>query len=131
MPFLTIVGLGVGFVAIRPRPNMPGMRRVRWGPGRIAAAVGFVLSSGGLFQEFVVRRFDLSPYGFNPEPFPSLWENNALCVGTAIAAAWGLLVLAGRWKPTQGWRETLGLGLGSLWLANLLWATVLKHLAQF
>ncbi|WP_406694970.1 hypothetical protein V5E97_28400 [Singulisphaera sp. Ch08] len=131
LPFLTIAGLGVGFVAIRPRTKTPGARRLRRGPGQVAAAVYLVLSAAGLIEEFVVRRFDLHTYGFDLDPLPSIWENNTLCVGTAIAAAWGLLLLAGRWKPARGWREMLGLGLGGILLANLLWATVLKHLAQF
>lgn len=131
LPFLAVAGLGVGFVALRPWPEKAGVRRVRWGPGRVAAAVCFVLTGAGLIQEFVVRSFNLGPYGFDPDPLSSIWENNALCVGTAVAAAWTQLVFAGRWKPRRGWREMLGLGLGGLLLANLLWATVLERLAQF
>ncbi|WP_435019072.1 hypothetical protein TA3x_001068 [Tundrisphaera sp. TA3] len=37
-------------------------------------------------------------------------------VGTAIAAAWFILALSGRWKAEPGWIDRLGRVVGALWL---------------
>jgi hypothetical protein len=90
-----------------------------------------VISATDLIPEFVGRRFDLMRYGKIHDPLGNVWECNAFNVGIAILAAWALLGLAGRWKPGRGWREWLGLGLGTIWLMHLCWTIVLEHLAQF
>lgn len=132
LPFLAVAGPGIGAVAIRrPRRMTVGARPLRWGPGRTAAAISLVFLGAGLAQEFVFRHFDLHTYGFDHVRLTALWENVAHTTGTAIVAAWILLALLGRWKPQREWRETLGLALGALLLANWLWAAVLRPLAQF
>jgi hypothetical protein len=54
------------------------------------------------------------------------WQEHAPMVGMAIAAAWMTLLLAGRFRLAFGWREWLGLALGAVWLANLLWASAFQ-----
>jgi hypothetical protein len=44
--------------------------------------------------------------------------------GAAVAVAWALQALAGRWRPSRDWDDRLGRLLGALWIgAGLMWAT--------
>ena len=40
-----------------------------------------------------------------------------LAVGPAVAAAWMVQALAGRWRPERSWVDRLGRVLGAYWIA--------------
>lgn len=129
LPPLTVASVGIGLVAIRRPRRLQG--RARWGLGRAAAAVAAVFCSASISEQFVLRRFNLIWYADYHDTLFHSWQQSAQQVGIAIAASWALLIVAGRWRGRQGWRDRLGLGLGVAWLVNLFWVTVLEPLAQF
>jgi hypothetical protein len=44
--------------------------------------------------------------------------------GLAVAIAWSMQLLAGKWNASPDWPDRLGRFLGLLWIvAGLLWAT--------
>jgi hypothetical protein len=129
LPAMAVAGVGLGVVAVR-RPGRR-VRRVRWGPGRVAAAVGLAICSASIAIEYVLRRFDLMKYGWYHDTMDGSWTTNARSVATATLAAWLMMAVAGRWRIGPGWREWLGLSLGFARLAALLWIVILEPLCQF
>ena len=129
LPFLTILSPGVGLITMRR--SCRRRCRARWGAGRVAAAFAAVFCSVSIVEQFVLRRCGLMWYAEYRDTLLHSWQVNGQQVGIAIASAWLFLLVAGRWRARPGWREWLGLALGSAWLVNLFWATVLEPLAQF
>jgi hypothetical protein len=128
LPAFFVASVGLGLIAVRR--GCATHPRARPGPGRVAAGLGVVLPAIAIVEEFVLRRFNLMLYASSHDPLAVAWQQHAPAVGIAIAAAWMILFLGGRWKYRGGWREWLGGALGGAWLANLLWVTVLAHLGS-
>jgi len=128
LPPFFLLSTGLGSIALR-RPR-PGSSRSRWGPGRVAAALGVLLPSASIAEEYVLRRFNFMSHGDYHDTLFGAWQGFAPSVGIAIAAAWTILFLLGRWKLTRAWREWLGLFLGAIWIVNLLWVTLLQSLGN-
>jgi hypothetical protein len=128
LPAFFVASVGLGLIALRR--GKPARLRARCGPGRVAAGLGVVLPAISIVEEFVLRRFNMMTYASSHDPLAVAWQRHAPAVGIAIAAAWMILLLGGRWKLRGGWREWLGLALGAAWLANFFWMTVLDQLWQ-
>ncbi len=130
LPALIVLSLLLGVVIVR-RADRPERRR-RWGPGRVAAAVGLLWSIPLLINDFFLRSnwFHLGGRGDYHDATIATWQSIAQVVGLAIAAAWLTLFVSGRWRLRGGWREWLGRALGIAWLVMLAWLLVLQPLAQ-
>jgi len=128
LPALAVASVGLGIVAIR-RPDR-GTRHARWGPGRVAAAIGLITSSASILIEFILRRFDLMKYGIYHDTMIASWATNARTTAVAILGAWLLIAASALWRTSKGWRERLGLAIGALWLTALAWQIVLAPLSQ-
>jgi hypothetical protein len=128
MPFLAVVSPGIGLVATRRRKGR--FSRSRIGPGQVAGAVALFGSVVGLASEYLMRRSYLTGYPDLHYDLEGAWWLILNWVGTAILAAWILLLFSGHWKQGRGWREWLGRGLGLAWLAALLWQNFLEPLSQ-
>jgi hypothetical protein len=128
LPPFFLLSAGLGLIALR-RPRPAGLHR-RWGPGRVAAALGVLLPSISIAEEYVLRRFNFMSRGDYHDTLFGAWQRFAPSVGIAIAAAWTILALLGRWKLWRAWREWLGLLLGVIWIVNLLWVALLQPLGN-
>ncbi len=69
-------------------------------------------------------------YGEYHDTMFGSWGRDGAKIGMAIAAAWLILFVGGRWRMRWNWREWLGLALGTAWIINFLWVTVLEPVAQ-
>ncbi len=127
LPPFFLLSTGLGLIALRPRPGRP---RSHWGLGRVAAALGVLLPSVSIAEEYILRRFNFMSRGDYHDTLFGAWQGFAPSVGIAIAAAWTILFLLGRWKLTGAWREWLGLSLGGIWIVNLLWVAWLQPLGN-
>jgi hypothetical protein len=128
VPILMVASVCVGLIAVR-RPARKGVR-ARWGPGRVAAGVSTLLASIVILEEYLLRRFDLMTRGDYHDTIFGSFRRDGAKVGMAIAAAWLVIYFGGRWKLGRGWREWLGVLLGTAWLADLVWELVLSPIAQ-
>jgi hypothetical protein len=126
-PLLTLTSIGLGLIAVR----RPGTRRARWSPGRIAASIAVLMPALLVAEELLLRRLSLMSYGEYHDTMYGSWGRDGAKVGMAIAAAWLLMLFGGRWRASRGWRELIGLALGTAWVIELLWTTVLESVAQF
>jgi hypothetical protein len=113
---LTIALLVVRFLGPRPR-----WKRLAGLPGCAAcytAALGLAITAltgemDALLGAFVTGR--------NPTPFHFLMMRSGTFAGTAVAAAWLVLALVGRWRRNRDWDwvEASGIVLGFAWLLLL------------
>ncbi len=99
----------------RPHPSRGRLARR---PGHAACCVAVVALVVGTIHEIV----DLAcrdPAGM-PFSFHQLWITVSVRVGPAVAGAWLLLALSGRWRSDPGWIDRLGRLLGCCWIGWLL-----------
>ncbi len=120
----------------RPRPDL---RRLVRQPGFVASGavtlvcairlVGFltlvVRTLGNRFYMLSLSVFDAFTVTV-PYPGPvnvatihnsAYFAASAFGISTAVAAAWLLLAVSGRWRSEPGWLDRLGRGLGAYWIA--------------
>jgi hypothetical protein len=99
----------------------PRRGRLARRPGHAACCVAAVaLVVGAVHEASRVAFADLTGVPFS---FHQLWITASARVGPAIAGAWLLLALSGRWKSDPGWMDRLGRLLGCCWIGWLLfWA---------
>ncbi len=83
-----------------------------------------------VFEELLLRRLSLMSYGEYHDTMYGSWGRDGAKVGMAVAAAWLVVLFGGRWRASRGWRDLLGLALGTAWIIELLWATILEPIAQ-
>jgi len=110
----------------QPRPRL---RRLARQPGFVASvAATSILATGGLmiFLVLVVRllpswRFDYWRAFYWPLFFRCAFDLRLPnLMGAAVAGAWLMLFLNGRWHPEKSWLDRLGQILGCCWIALFL-----------
>jgi hypothetical protein len=103
---------------LRPRP---GLRRLVRQPGFAACcAIAAVLAFGFVEGLILVFFRDVQKGWGNVWPFQQLWSIGiAFCGIFAVAGAWLLLALTGRWRAEKSWVDRLGRVLGTVWVAWL------------
>lgn len=136
------MALTVALVAVRLRAPRPPLRRLARQPGPAACLAALGAIAARLAQEvlcwgigYLTRPQSLvqlpsPPFvrydnpGFHPPAW--LWLRNALLevfpifvspsVAVAVAAAWGVLLAGGLWRPATGWIDRSGRWLGRYWI---------------
>lgn len=114
-------------LALRLRRPRPRFRRLSRQPGFAAGLAGTsivalgILAVGLLALVRVARRGMAVRAGMRLRPpDPSWWLGVVLhfgaVVGPAVIGAWLLLTLSGRRRPSGGWLDLLGRGLGVAWI---------------
>jgi hypothetical protein len=97
----------------RPRPplkrlaDLPGMAAV-------TSALGVLILS---YFFMMIHLLTGSHPGFVTDPAR---PSNTTHPGFAVAGAWSMLFLGGRWQPDRSWVDRLGIGVGLAWLSLLL-----------
>ncbi len=114
----------IGVFVIRLLPPRPRLRRLVFQPGFIACALflaaaclayAIALATLGVRGALISRT---SPQWVGYHGIATL-----LCVqqgGWAVAVAWLMLALLGRWIPEPSWVDRLGRALGIFWIAAAL-----------
>lgn len=105
----------VAIFLMRLRHPRPPLRRLVLQPGM--AACGAVTLWLGFKMLVPVLILGVSQQG----PVLRAYLGDGVAVvswaAPAVAGAWLLLVLSGRWRPDRGWLDRLGRALGASWLA--------------
>lgn len=114
-------------LALRLRSPRPSIRKLCRQPGFAASlAASAILSLGVLATALLaliraVRRY---PPGSPPLPDPTWWVGVVLqigpFVGPAVIAAWIVLAVTGRRRPSRNWLDVLGRVLGAGWVVLFL-----------
>ncbi len=99
----------------RPHPRRGRLARR---PGHSACCIAAVALVVGTVHE--LTRFAFRDLTGRPLSFHQSWVTVSARVGPAVAGAWLLLVLSGRWKSDPGWIDRLGRLLGCCWIGWLL-----------
>jgi hypothetical protein len=114
-----------GIVVIRILPPRPRLRRLAAQPGFIACAMflAAALFAYAILAFTIVTRGRLRvPLGTSLTPALINYHGIATLLsvqqgGWAVAVAWLMLALAGRWAAEPSWIDRLGRALGVFWLA--------------
>lgn len=103
----------------RPHPRRGRLARR---PGHAACCVAALALAVGAVHE--LTRFAFRALTERPSSFHESWVTVSARVGPAIAGAWLLLALSGRWRSDPGWSDRLGRLLGCCWIGWLLFWTI-------
>jgi hypothetical protein len=110
----------VALLILQYRRPHPSRGRLARRPGHVACCVGAVALGVGILDELTRLAF-ANPTGV-PFSYYQLWITVSRRVGLAVAGAWLLLALSGRWRADCGWIDRLGRFLGCCWIGwFLLW----------
>lgn len=117
-PFASAITIALLFLRLR-RPRPTPLRLARQ-PGFIACLVAsLVLFVGGSMTFSGVSRNASAPWrGLRVSDFfPYLLQPFGRAeVGFAVAAAWLVLILGGRWRPETSWIDRWGCAMGAYWI---------------
>ncbi len=107
-PLIATMTLAV--LALRFRHPQPGLIRLTRQPGTVAglaSATGLGISAIGIIILLMKQnQSDQDPF-FMP----------SFVMGTAVAVAWIILAIGGRWRPERSWIDRAGFALGLLWIS--------------
>ena len=106
----------VAVFLMRLRLPRPRLRRLVLQPG--AAACG----AATIWLAFKLALLGLLTVGIHERPwvissYTHDWESPLSWGAAAVAGAWLVLVLSGRWRPDRSWLDRLGRAIGVSWLA--------------
>jgi len=108
----------IALLILQYRRPHPSRGRLVRRPGHSACCVAAVaLVVGGVHE---LTRFAFGDPTGVPFSFHQLWITVSVRVGPAVAGAWLLLALSGRWQSDPGWIDRLGRVLGCCWIGWLL-----------
>jgi hypothetical protein len=110
----------LALIPIRLRRPRPPYRRLVRQPGFAAcSAIAALLVLGSLECMTLLLFRDVSK-AWGTWPFQQLWHIAAVGRGPfAVAGAWLLLAISGRWRPEASWVDRLGCALGLVWVVWL------------
>jgi hypothetical protein len=108
----------LGFLVLRMRRPRPRLGRLWRQPGFVATCAASTVILIILLEKFIWHRNNIMHYlegdrlaylfqpalGSSPQP------------GPAVAAAWTILILSGRWRPEASWVDRCGRLIGGLWV---------------
>jgi hypothetical protein len=126
MDYLTLTW-GLTLPILRLRPPRPGRRRLLREPGLIACGAAAFAAAFGIAMRLPTLLLPMA--GFRTDP--RQWVVSLLStgsIGLAVAAAWSLQFLSGRWRPVPNWIDRSGRALGLFWIVAALiypWAMIL------
>lgn len=108
----------VALIPIRLQRPRPGLRRLARQPGFAACCALAAVLALGFLQGLVLVLFrDVQKAWGGTWPFQQLWEIGVAFRGPfAVAGAWLVLLLSGRWRAEPSWVDRLGRFLGMVWL---------------
>ena len=108
----------IAAVGIRLRRPRPSLRRLGRQPG-LVACLAVILEA--LIHFFLTRYWVLFSGKARPGEVSTLLMNLSPphLVAPAVAVAWVVLAVSGRWRPDPGWIDRLGRSVGFAWLALL------------
>ncbi len=110
----------IALLIIQYRGVHPHRSRLARRPGHVACGVAAVALVAGITQE--LTRFTFQDPIIKAFSFHQSWITMSARVGPAVAGAWFVLALSGRWRADGGWIDRLGRLLGCCWIGwQLLW----------
>lgn len=126
----TIAGLVVWtptVLAMQFRRPRPALRRLTRRPGFAACLAGTSVVVLGALATVLLALIHTARQGTAlrvgrtiPTPDPTWWVGVVLYfagfIGPAVIAAWLLLALTGRRRPSSDWADLLGRGIGTAWI---------------
>ncbi len=127
LPYLLLAPLNfywtLAFVAIRLRSPRPSPRRLGRQPGFIA---GLAVILATLIHAVLGANLVFSARGVQWDRVDHLLLNlsPAQTIAPAVAVAWMVLAVSGRWRPNAGWIDRLGRFIGLTWLGILIYIEV-------
>jgi hypothetical protein len=110
--------LTLGLLVVRIRKERPSLSRLARQPGAVACAA----ASLAMVVEMIPKmELIATQYFVDKRPFEQLGEITCFNIDVwlesfAVALAWLLLSLGGRWRREPGWIDGLGIALGAWWL---------------
>jgi hypothetical protein len=108
-----LLGWSVALLACQAwRRGRLGRRVARW-PGTAACVAVFVVASLNLMYAWTVGLARTS----YARVFVSMSLARPHTMAGAVAVAWSVLLLSGRWRPARAWPDRLGRAIGWSWLA--------------
>ncbi len=108
----------VALLPLQYRGPHPRRGRLARRPGHVACFVASIALVVGTLHQLV--RFAFRALTLTPFSFYQLWITVSGNVASAIAGAWLILALSGRWRSDPGWIDRLGRLLGCLWIGWML-----------
>jgi hypothetical protein len=120
----------IAVVGIRLRRPRPSLRRLGRQPGFVAGVAVLLMT---LIYNLLRLYMILGPRRV-------LWErlyafvlnlSSVQSIAPAVAVAWMVLAVSGRWRPDSGWIDRLGRCVGFLWLGLLvmIFVKIMLHTA--
>ncbi len=115
----------MAFLILRLRQPRPALRRLVRQPGMVACTAASVVLGIRLINLLTVGcvvGIDLSkPTGW--DYVSSMWTGDESVlipseIGCAVAAAWTIQIIGGRWRPEPCWIDRAGRLLGAFWIAT-------------
>lgn len=110
-----------------PRPRRWRMATRR--PGVAAGVAVLLIITGDLFTTtYEIIRGLTSGDEYRTVRRPSRWPLSGEHAAVAVASAWVLLAMSGRWRREPGWLDALGIALGVSWLLLFAWSWGIHNL---
>jgi hypothetical protein len=118
--FLAILSFGLLLLRLRDRP-VGRIRCAGRSPGAVASLAVLISVSLDVLHALIVFPVGIIEDGFEESYYHLLYmqisgQNAAL----AVAVAWALLVISGRWRREPGWLDVAGIVVGAVWLLQSL-----------
>ena len=121
-----IAAWSLAFLILRLRRPRPMLRRLARQPGMVACTVATVVLGIKLINYLSVAgvlAIDLSSatawYYLSEEVSSDEFPFVPSEVGCAVAAAWTIQAIGGRWRPEPSWIDRLGGLLGAFWIMTI------------
>lgn len=106
----------LALIPIRLRRPRPGLRRLVRQPGFAASCATAAALTVGLVQGANLVAFRTVSPRWGTWPFQQLWTIGAGPCPSAIAGAWLILALNGRWRAERGWIDRTGRIAAAVWI---------------
>jgi hypothetical protein len=109
----------LGILVLRIRRPRPPLKRLWRQPGFVASCAAGTAILIRLLESLIWRRHDIIRIFLETDRLARLMlspSGDSPHVGPAVAAAWAILALSGRWRPEASWIDRCGRLIGVLWV---------------